>query len=201
MGSAREHGLPRPFHRWWAPVWIAFVGLQWWIELGHQLAGALPDAPEIHAQVAAVMGAAGHLAGNAIEALFYAGVWRARGIRLEFMRLYEWLVTISVLDLLASGLTRLAESHPGWIAAALEVFVGLGALRSEESQLGSGFRAAFGSVGLLCVARLVATAAIQRRGAGGRFASPLALTVTAWLLARLATWWLMDLARGVSPLP
>jgi hypothetical protein len=194
--------MPRAFHPLWSPVWIAFVGYQWWVELGQQLAGSLPaDSPAFHAQVAAVLGAAGHLTGNGVEALFYAGWWRARGIRLSFARLFEWLVSISVLDLLASGLTRVAESHPGWVAHALEVFVGLGALRGEESGPGSGFRAAFGAVGLLCIGRLVATAAIQRRVTERGLAAPLRLTLAVWLLGRLANWWLVDLARGMSPLP
>lgn len=202
MPAPGEHGLPRAFRPWCSPVWIAFVGYQWWVEIGQQLVGSLPaDAPEVHAQVAAVLGAAGHLTGNAVEALFYLGWWRARGIRLKFTRLFEWLVSISVLDLLASGLTRVAESHPGWVAHALEVFVGLGAIRGEDSGLGSGFRAAFGPVGLLCIARLVATAAIQRRGTERGLAAPLRLTLAVWLLGRLANWWLVDLARGMSPLP
>ena len=198
---AREREMPHAFHPAWSPVWIAFVGYQWWAEIGQQLAGSMPvDAPPLQAHVAAALGAAGHLIGNAVEALFYAGWWRARGSRIGFMRLFEWLVSLSVLDLLASGLTRIAESHPGWVAHALEVFVGLGALRGDEA-IGSGFRAAFGPVGLLCVARLIATAAIQRRCAGGRLAAPLRLTLAVWLLGRLANWWLVDLARGMSPLP
>ena len=199
-GRGRE--IPRAFHPAWSPVWIAFVGYQWWVEIVQQLAGSLPaDAPQIHAQVAGALGAVGHVAGSAVEALFYLGWWRARGIRLGFARLFEWLVSISVLDLLASGLTRVAESHPGWVAHALEVFVGLGVVRGDESGFGSGFRAAFGPVGLLCVARLMATAAIQRRGTERGLAAPLRLTLAVWLLGRLANWWLVDLARGMSPLP
>ena len=78
--------------------------------------------------------------------------------------------------------------------------VGLGALHLDASGPGSGFEAAFGSVGLLCVARLVATAAILRRGTEGGLARALRLTLAVWLLGRLASWWLIDLARGVSPL-
>jgi len=200
FAPARGQGMPRAFHPAWSPLWIAFVGYQWWVEIGQQLAGALPaEAAPVRPQVAAAIGAAGHIAGNAVEALFYVGWWRARGVRLGFARLFEWLVSISLLDLLASGLTRVAEAHPGWMASALEVFVGLGALRTGET--GSGFRAAFGTVGLLCVARLVATAAIQARGAERALAAPLRLTIAVWLLARLANWWLYDLARGMSPLP
>jgi hypothetical protein len=138
--------------------------------------------------------------GNAVEALFYVAWWRGRGIRLGFARLFEWLVSISVLDLVASGLTRIAEAHPGWVAGVLEVFVGFGAIRTEEG-VGSGLRAAFGTLGLLCLARLVATAAIQRRGTGRGLAAPLQLTCAVWLLGRLVNWWMTDLLRGMSPLP
>jgi hypothetical protein len=201
VGAAHERGSPRAFHRLWSPLWIVFVGYQWWIELGRQLAGSLPaDAPMAHSQAAAVLGAVGHLAGNAIEALFYVAWWRARGTRLGFMRLFEWLVSISVLDLLGSGLTRVAQAHPGWVAGVLEVFVGFGALHRGEFGSGSGLEIAFGSVGLLCIARLVATAVIQRQCTSGRLATPLMLTTAVWLICRVVNWWLFDLARGMSPL-
>ena len=194
--------MPRAFRPLWSMLWIAFVGYQWWIEIERQVLANVPgDVPPIHAQVAATMGALGHIAGSAIEALFYAGWWRAQGVRLSFARLFEWLVSISVLDLVASGLTRVAESHPGWLASALEVFVGFGAIRGEDVGPGSGFRASFGTLGLLCLARLIATAAIQRRGTGRGIAAPLGLTLAVWLLGRLANWWLVDLMRGMSPLP
>jgi len=202
LPAAGERGLPRAFRRPWSPLWIAFVSWQWWDELVRRFASAgAADLPEKGIRIAAALGAAGHLAGNAVEALFYLSFWQARGIRLSFARLFEWLVTISVVDLAASWLTRVAENHPGWVAGALEVFVGLGAVRGEEQGIGSGFRAAFGSVGLLCLARMVATAAIQRRGAGRGWTAPLALTLTVWLLGRLVSWWSTDLFRGVSPLP
>ncbi len=201
IAAARGREIPRAFHPVCSPLWIAFVAYQWWLEIGQQLAASLPDGvPQTHAHVAAALGAFGHLAGNAVEALFYLGWWRARGLRLSFARLFEWLVSISVLDLLASGLTRIAEAHPGWVAHALEVFVGFGVLNSEQPGLGPGLRAAFGSVGLLCVARLAATAAIQRRGTEGGILAPLRLTLAVWLLGRLVNWWMVDLARGMSPL-
>lgn len=199
-GAARDQRMPRAFHAAWFPLWIAFVGGQWWIEIERQLLATIPaDVPQLPVQAAATLGAIGHLAGSAVEALFYVQWWRACGIRLGFVRLFEWLVSISVLDLLASGLTRFADSHPGVLAYALEVFIGLGARHGDAP--GSGFRAAFGSFGLLCVARLIATAAIQRRGTGRGLAAPLALTLAVWLLGRLVNWWLVDLARGMSPLP
>ena len=200
--AARDRQMPRAFRALWSPLWIAFVAYQWWVEIEQWLLAAVADdVPTVHAQVAATLGAAGHIAGSAIEALFYFGWWRARGIRLSLVRLFEWLVSISVLDLMASGLTRVAEAHPGWLASTLEIFVGLGAVRGDAAGPGSGFRASFGGVGLLCVARLVATAAIQRRGTERGLAAPLRLTLAVWLLGRLANWWLVDLARGMSPLP
>ena len=200
--SAGGRKLPRAFHPGWAPPWIAFIAYQWWAEIARQLAAALPDqAPRLEAHAAAALGAAGHLAGSAIEALFYAAWWRAHGAPLRFRRLFVWLVSISVLDLLASALARVAEAHPGWVSATLEVFVGFGVIRGDGPGPGSGFRAAFGPVGLLCVARLLATAEVQRRGTGRGFAAPLALTFAVWLMARFASWWMFDLARGMSALP
>ena len=125
---------------------------------------------------------------------------RMRGARLGFTRLFEGLVSISVLDLVAAGLARLGESHPGWIASALEIFVGFGAIRGDEPVTGSGLRVAFGSLGLLCVARLFATAAIQRQGTHRGLAAPFALTVAVWLVCRVFLWWSIDLLRGISPL-
>jgi len=198
VGRGRE--IPRAFERWYAPVWIAFVTCEWWLEFRRSLAGALEvSAPLVSADAAAAAAALGRLGGNAIEALFYLWWWRGRGARLGFARLFEWLVTISVLDLVGAGLSRLAESHPGWIAHALAVFAGIGVLRGEDWGVGAGFSAGFGSVGLLSIARIVATAAIQRQGVGGGLGAPLTLTLAAWLPIRLATWWLTDLARGLSP--
>jgi hypothetical protein len=200
LGRGQE--IPRAFARWYAPVWIAFVTFEWWLELRRPLADALDGAaPLASADVVAAFAALGRLGGNAIEALFYVAWWRGRGARLGFARCFEWLVTISVLDLLGANLSRLAQSHPGWIAHLLSVFAGIGALRVDESGLGSGLSVAFGSLGLLAIARIVATAALQRQGAGGGLAAPLTLTLAAWLPIRLATWWLVDLARGLSPLP
>jgi hypothetical protein len=198
--DAGARKIERAFHPVFSPFWIAFVAFQWWLEIRRQLADALPaDAPAVHAGGAAALGAAGHIAGNAIEALFYVLCWRARGARLSFTRLFEWLVTLSVLDLLSVGLARFAESHPGWVAHALEVFVGFGALGAQPGEL-AGARLAFGSVGLLTIARLAGTAAVQQRGTGGGYAGPLVLTLAVWLLGRLASWWIADLTRGMSPL-
>src|SRR5262249_53090960 len=102
--AAHDHWTPRAFHVLWSPLWITFVAYQWWVELEHRLLATVPDdVPMAQAQVAATLGTAGHIAGSAIEALFYVAWWRARGIPLSFLRLFEWLVSISVLDLLALG--------------------------------------------------------------------------------------------------
>ena len=199
--APRAREIPRPFHPWFSPVWVAFVTFQWWLQIQSQLAGTIPDrAQRLAIDTSAALGAIGHLAGNAVEALFYVWWWRARA-RLSFARLFQWLVSISVLDLLASTLTRAAESHPGPLARTLAVLAGIGALRGQHLGASPGLEAAFGSLGLLCVARLVATATLQRRGMGGSLGGPLLLTLAAWLLGRIAIWWLMDLARGMSPLP
>ena len=198
----RERGVRRAFHRVFSPLWIAFVAYQWWAEVQRRIEESLPaQVPLDHAHLAAAMGAAGHIAGNAVEALFYMAAWRARGFKLGFARLFEWMVTLSVLDLLSSGLVGFAKAHPGWVAGALEVFVGFGVVNDDPSGPGSGFQAAFGSFGLLCVARIVGTAAVQRQGTKGGLAAPLALTFAVWLVGRLASWWMVDLARGISPLP
>jgi hypothetical protein len=199
-GARRE--IPRAFAPWFMPLWIAFVTLEWWAELRRPLLGAMQGlAPPVPLDAIAAAAALGHLCGNAVEALFYMGWWRARGAPLSFSRLFEWLVSISVLDLLGAGLGRIAASHPGWAAHVLAVFAGPGALRADDLAMPSGLSAAFGSLGLLTVVRLVATAALQRQGVGGRLLEPLALTLAAWLPVRIASWWLVDLARGLSPLP
>ena len=197
-GRGRE--LPRMFKRWWSPVWVAFIASQWWFAIHRQLAGVVgSEELQVHANIAATMGAAGHLAGNAIEALFYMGWWRLQGVRLGFARLFEALVSISAFDLLALGLTHLAQTSPGWAAHVIESFVGFGVLEAAPES-GSWFRVAFGSTGLLCVARLLATAAVQRQGTQRSLGAPLVLTIVVWLLGRLASGWMADLARGVSPM-
>ena len=59
--------------------------------------------------------------------------------------------------------------------------------------------AAFGNLGVLTLLRVGMTGWAQARSLGRPLTGPLALTVAAWLLTRVTSWWSFDLLRGLSP--
>ena len=101
------------FQRGFLPFWIAFVAYLWWLAAAHRLDAVLSgQAMPLSAGLAATVAAAGHLAGNAIEALFYRWWWGfTRDIRLSFLRLFEAFVSISLLDVLAGAFRSIGRMH------------------------------------------------------------------------------------------
>lgn len=182
------------------PGTIVWLGLVWlyWFEVGRETLGStLGDAASPRAIVmAAIGGVVARIAGEAIEAGFYVTLWRALGRTLPFGAFFLTIVTLSILDMISLQLVRVAGDPPAaWIAALCGFQVLPGVLAGEP-----GLRVAFGSVGLLALARVAATARAQK-AAGGRWTTAAALTVAVWLTGRIATWWITDLVRGASPLP
>ena len=121
-----------------------------------------------------------------------------QGRRVRIAWLFAWIATFSVLDFLGLGLSRLA-SHHALASAWLAPVAGMGLTRSRFPDLGAGVWAGFGTAGLLTGLRIYLTARQQARVLGSTIAGPLALTLFAWLVTRVAVWWSVDLLRGMSP--
>jgi len=94
----------------------------------------------------------------------------------------------------------LASSDEAAFRKALAPIAGISLLKDRLPDPGAGFWAGPGSLGLLTLARIGTTAWYQHRGAGVAVGRTLRLTFAAWALTRIATWWLIDLARGMSPM-
>jgi hypothetical protein len=192
--------LRPPFPTWFLPFWLTFLALLWSEAIGRQLEEqeALAALGE-RTWIVTAFGVAGRFAVSLLEAAFYRLWWRsARGASLPFWAFFNWLMALSVLDLLADGLRRQVEHLPalgGWIAP----LTGVAAL--HPSPLEGGLAAGFGSVGLLTLARVMGTAAIQRSMLGSTWKGPLSLTFVAWGFNRVVVWWVVDLITGRSARP
>jgi hypothetical protein len=193
---------------WLLPFWVAGVGWQWWKLDLHQLeavaaagaaaVGAAADSRRM--ALAALAGVVARYIGFLIEAGFYAFLWASRGKRLHVWRYASWLVSISLLDVLAESVRRdLAARHAAGAGWAL--VLGAGTLGPAGAHAGAGVVAAFGTLGLVTVARMLWAAKVQAIDLGTRLWAPLAATAVTWAATRLALGALADLARGRSPLP
>jgi hypothetical protein len=190
-----------PTRRWPRPVglalWLGFVVLIWHDVLSRDTAATFGDdvpAGAIRAIVLATL--AGRLVAQAVEAGFYAATWRMFAKPIRFGEIYVAVVSLSLLDALASTLIRapFAAGAP-WLA----LLAGPRALADPGAGT-EGLGLALGSFGLLALARVAGTAWAQRRG-GAPWRGALGLTFAVWLAGRLATWWTADLLRGMSTLP
>ena len=202
MRPAVRPGLPPALEPWARPVAVAFVSLLWWDAYHRQLAAGMPaGAPRGAVALGTGMATVGHLAGNALEAAFYRLWWRSRGARFGYGSFFVWLVALSLFDIGAIALRDVAREHAPAAAGWLAALAGPGAARDSFPGISPGLRAALGSIGLLALARVAATAWLQARAVGRGLAGPLGLTLSTWGLARLVVWWGTDLLRGRSPLP
>ncbi len=180
-------------------LFLCLVAFAFWWEAGwRQGALLMAGVPRGHVAVAASLLVAGRLAANAVEALFYALWWRARGARLPYGRFLVALVALSLVDRFGLALTAVAERSPA-LGPMLAPLAGPQALGARFG-LEPGLRAALGSLGVLTLARLAITAWLQSVQAGRRLRGALAVTAVAWLGSRVALWWMVDLARGLSPM-
>jgi hypothetical protein len=175
-------------------VWLATMLYAAFYEIHAELATTL----ESQLSAAAITGAAvaalvTRTAGHALEAAFYYSVWRLLGLRVRFVWMFCWVISLSLFDALASATARIgAGGDMPWLAP----IVGLRALPDLMHAWG-GAGLALGGVGLLALARVFGTAYVQRRE-GAPWRGALALTAAAWIAGRLATWWGADLIRGWS---
>jgi hypothetical protein len=193
--------FPWGYPVWGVPVWLGFLLAGWWESTRHALGAAGGAA---HADPTALrVGIAVALGARALawmgEAGFYSLAWRAAGSRLPYVSTLFWITTLSVTDLAADAVRRVAAAD-GAIAPAWALLLGPGALAAWRDA-GGGVAAALGNAGAITLARILGTAHVQARMLGAGHARPLALTLTAWLASRVAIGWLADLARGRSVLP
>jgi hypothetical protein len=148
----------------------------------------LAPAPATLATLALLLRGAGWL----IEAGAYAIVWRALGRRLRWLPFAGALALLSLIDLLGAQL----RAVPGWADAPLTTALA-GAAAAPG---GAGFAVAFAGCGLLTLARVMGSAALQARALGRGLGAPLALTTGCWVTTHLAHALALDLLRGASPL-
>jgi len=193
-GVPQETGLRR------MNLFLALVAVVAWWELGLRQGGALGAGPHLPAVLAATLMVLARLAANSLEALAYLLWWRTRGARLPYLRFLVALVALSLVDRFALDLAALASRTPA-LAPLLAPIAGIQLIRGRLPGAEPGLWAAFGSLGLLTLARIAITAWLQAAGTGRRLRGALLLTAGAWLAGRVVLWWTLDLVRGASPLP
>ena len=180
-------------------VFLFLVALASWWEVGCRQGRDLGAGPHLNLAVAATIMVLARLGASAVEALAYALWWRTRGARLPYPRFLVALVALSLVDRFALSLVALAGRAPAlgpWLAPV----AGLQLLKDRLPGVEPVLWVAFGSLGLLTLARIALTAWLQSAGTGRRLRGPLLVTTLAWLATRVALWWTMDLSRGMSPL-
>jgi hypothetical protein len=192
--AAPDH---RRMHR--MNVFLFLVALASWWELGLRQGSELGAGQHLNLAVAATIMVLARLAASAVEALAYALWWRTRGARLPYARFLVGLVALSLVDRFAQSLVALAGRAPA-LAPWLAPVAGFQLLKERWPAVEPVVWVAFGSLGLLTLARIAITAWLQSVGTGRRLRGPLLVTTLAWLATRVALGWLMDLFRGMSPL-
>jgi hypothetical protein len=193
------HATPdhRRMHR--MNVFLFLIAIASWWELGLRQGGELGAGQQLNLAVAATIMVLARLAASAVEALAYTLWWRTRGARLPYARFFVALVALSLVDRFAQSLVALAGRAPA-LAPWLAPVAGLQLLKDRLPAVEPVLWVAFGSLGLLTLARIAITAWLQSVGTGCRLRGPLLVTTLAWLATRVALWWAMDLFRGMSPL-
>ena len=193
-----------PETRAW-PAWswplLAWLPLDAWHA---RLARDMPAVdPEVLARVHLTRGGLVALAtasvalGALAEAGVYAMLWAARGRRLPLLASAVAVLQCSVTELLALDLLSHATREWTFVAALLA-----GPRATFAPGTASGALAlAFGSAGLLALARCVLFAGFQSRFVACRFREAFALTCGLWFASHLAQGWALDLFQGRSLRP
>jgi hypothetical protein len=197
--AVAAHATPdhRGMHR--MNVFLGLIALASWWEVGLRQGGELGAGQHLNLAVAATLMVLARLTASAVEALAYTLWWRAHGARLPYARFFVGLVALSLVDRFAQSLVALAGRAPAltpWLAP----IAGLQLLKDRLPGVEPVLWVAFGSLGLLTLARIAVTAWLQSAGTGRRLRGPLLVTTLAWLATRVGLWWAMDLLRGMSPL-
>ena len=192
-----------------AGVWLTGVAVAWLAVTRSQLAQAGMD-DVLEAAGGAAAPSLGFLAFTSVlgrffalsmEALFYSVWWRSLGARFRWGRFLVTIASLSLIDAWAETLQGLVRDHAPSLAAWLAPVLGLGLLRDRGVAGEPAWTMAFASLGLATAVRVTLTARAQAREIGRGIGLPLLLTAGVWFLSRVAVWWAMDLARGMSPLP
>jgi hypothetical protein len=198
-GAACARAVPDERRMQQMNVFLFLVALASWWEMGYRQGSDLGAGPHLPLAVAATLMLLARLAASAVEALAYVLWWRTRGARMPYLRFLVALVALSLVDRFAAGLAALAGRTPALVPLLAPV-AGIQLLRERLPGGEPGLWVAFGSLGLLTLARIAITAWLQAAGAGRRLRGALLVTGAAWCASRVALWWTLDLARGVSPL-
>jgi hypothetical protein len=135
-----------------------------------------------------------------LEALFYQVWWCSWGARFRFRPFYFAVASLSLIDAGSDTMQSLVREQVPDLVAWFAPVLGLGLLRNPGTPAGS-LATAFGTLGVLTALRVVLTARAQARETGRGAGIPLLFTTVVWLVSRVAMWWGLDLARGMSPLP
>ena len=196
VGSA---SIARPlqwsFPTWFLPFWVGAVGWQWWklclreLELSHPAGGHSLSGP-------ALAGTIARLAGLLIESGFYVLLWAGLGHRLRFWRFASWLLSISMVEVLAESMRLDLRARGG---GSLRDAILLGPIvRPGLRHTATGALAVFGAAGISTGFRIAWSAAMQARALGLSLVWPLAATAATWLMTRGALWMIAELLRGRS---
>jgi hypothetical protein len=198
-GARSAHVVPDDRRMQGMNVFLFLVALASWWQVGYRQGGELGAGQQQNLAVAATLMVLARLAASAVEALAYVLWWRTRGARLPYLRFLVALIALSLVDRLSLSLVALAGRAPAltpWLAPV----AGLQLLKDRLPGVEPVLWVAFGSLGLLTLARIALTAWLQSAGTGRGLRGPLLVTTLAWLATRVALWWTMDLSRGMSPL-
>jgi hypothetical protein len=187
--------LPWSFPPWLLPFWVAGVGWQWWklgvrqIEIAHGT--AIP-----HGAWVGLISMLGRFGGFLIESGAYVLLWALFRRRLRFWRFASWLVTISVLEVLAESM-RLDLMTRGGAQLRDAILLGPIVLHGVHERATAAL-AAFGSLGITTALRIGWSAGLQARELGVRWPVPLVATALVWALTRAAVWMVTELIAGRS---
>lgn len=149
------------------------------------------DAPS---WIPAVAGAFSPVVATFVEVALYGAFWRSLGRPFPFACVWIRTVALSMPESLAMPVIVRAHAEPQ-IAPMLAWFVGPRAL---DSDVASGFAAAFAGAGLIAAGRLALAAHVHARAVGVRWTTAFAVIAGGWLLTRLLVWWTVDLVIGRS---
>ncbi|TMQ71895.1 MAG: hypothetical protein E6K81_08965 [Candidatus Eisenbacteria bacterium] len=204
MNTDRERasgpGLAWPFPPALVAFWYSWLAWSWWTETREQLQVAAADGALAGVTMSVELMACGALFTRLLATLTETGVytlwWRGRGARLPYWRLLCWVATFSGTDLFGISLRRAATDAPAFLHGLAAALGGPGVV---DGPVATGAMAAFGNLGVLTLLRVGMTGWAQARSLGRPLTGPLALTVAAWLLTRVTSWWSFDLLRGLSP--
>jgi hypothetical protein len=169
--------------------------LAWHTLVADELA-SMPGAPEWYASPAlAWAGVALVLLGLVLETSFYAMLWSTRGARLRIVPCLLALLQLSMLEVVASLI--LHHSPPAGAGHVLAVLLA-GARASWDGVTPGGLAGAFGSLGVLTLARIALWAWVQALATGRRWREAAAWIALVWVATHLAQGWSIELLRGRS---